>query len=81
MNNDVISVKPLSRYQLSVQLADGRSGTFDLASYLNVPGLRALRAENYFNQVGVLLGAVTWPNGENVSPAVVGSGLKLHQTA
>ena len=81
VKNDVVAVKPLTGYQLQVELADGRAGVFDLAAHLGRPGLQALKSEGYFRQVGILLGAVTWPDGEDIAPDTLAAGLKVSQPA
>ena len=68
MEWDVKQVRALPDYQLHVELLNGRQGRFDLKPYLAQPSLRALRDPDYFCQVGVLLGAVTWPDGQDIAP-------------
>jgi hypothetical protein len=67
MHWDVTKVEPLPDYRIYVELLDGRKGTFDLKPYLDHGVFRELREVAYFNQVGTLLGAVTWPH-EQASP-------------
>jgi len=55
-------------YRIYVEIADGRKGVFDLKPYLHHGVFRELRDVSYFTQVGVLFGAVTWPNGQDVAP-------------
>jgi hypothetical protein len=68
MDWDVKAVKPLANYSIFVELADGRCGTFDLKPYLDRGTMRELRDENYFRQVGVVFGAVTWPHEQDIAP-------------
>lgn len=65
---DVTAVQPLSDFRIYVEIADGRKGVFDLKPYLDQGALRELRDVHYFNQVGILLGAVTWPNEQDIAP-------------
>ena len=65
---DVKVVKPLSDYRIYVEVEDGRKGVFDLKPYLDHGVFRELRNLHYFNQVGILLGAVTWPNEQDIAP-------------
>lgn len=65
---DVKAVKPLPDYRLYVEIEDGRRGIFDVKPYLDRGVLRELRNEHYFNQVGILLGAVTWPHDQDIAP-------------
>lgn len=68
MNWDVKFVKPLSDYRIYVEIVDGRKGIFDLKPYLDRGVLRELRDTRYFRQVGILFGAVTWPNNQDIAP-------------
>lgn len=81
MKNDLVHVKPLVDHRLDVRLADGRQGVFDVRPWLDQPGLRALRDPAYFAQVGVLLGAATWPGGEDISPETLAAALRVEQPA
>jgi hypothetical protein len=65
---DVRIVKPLSDYKIYVEIEDGRKGVFDLTPYLDRGIFRELRDVNYFNQVGILFGAVTWPHDQDIAP-------------
>ena len=65
---NVKSVKPLSDYRIYVEIEDGRRGIFDMKPYLNRGVFHELRNVNYFNQVGILFGAVTWPNEQDIAP-------------
>jgi hypothetical protein len=68
MYRDVKVVKPLADYRIYVELMDGRKGVFDLKPYLDHGVFRELRDERYFNQVGLLFGAVTWPHEQDIAP-------------
>jgi hypothetical protein len=61
-------VKPLPDYHIYVEIEDGRKGIFDLKPYLDHGVFRELRDVNYFNQVGLLFGAVTWPHDQDIAP-------------
>lgn len=65
---DVIAVKPLSDYRIAVEVEDGRKGIFDMKPYLDHGVFRELKDIHYFNQVGILLGAVTWPHEQDIAP-------------
>ena len=60
-----------------MELADGRCGLFDLTPYLDQGVLQAPRDPAYFNRVGILLGAVTGPNGQDIAPATLVAGMIL----
>lgn len=65
---DVKIVKPLVDYRIYVETEDGRRGIFDVKPYLGRGVFRELRDEHYFNQVGILFGAVTWPHEQDIAP-------------
>ena len=65
---DVKTVKPLSGHRIYVEIADGRKGIFDLTPYLDHGVFRELREVHYFNRVGLVLGAVTWPHEQDIAP-------------
>jgi hypothetical protein len=60
-------------YRLEVTFLDGVTGCLDLSLWLRsrrVDGsvFEALREEDFFRLAKVELGAVTWPNGADLSP-------------
>ncbi|MCG3156036.1 MAG: hypothetical protein DKINENOH_02644 [bacterium] len=65
---DVKIVKPLSDYRLYVEIADGRKGIFDMKPYLDHGVFRELRNPEYFRQVEIILGALTWPHQQDIAP-------------
>lgn len=65
---DVKNVKPLPDYCIYVEIEDGRKGIFDMKPYLDHGLFRQLRNVDYFNQVGILFGAVTWPDEQDIAP-------------
>ena len=65
---DVECVKPLPDYRIYVELENGQKGQFDLKPYLDRGFFRELKNVHYFNQVGILFGAVTWPNEQDIAP-------------
>ena len=67
---DVKIVKPLSDYRLYIEI-DGRKGIFDMKPYLDSGVFQELKNVSYFNQAGVVLGAVTWPNEQDIAPATL----------
>jgi len=78
-NRAAKTIKPLPNHLLEVELADGRRGVFDLKRYLHLPALAAFRDEAYFSQVGILLGAATRPDGQDIAPATLALELQaLH---
>ncbi len=68
MDWDVTTVHAMPDYRLAVELADGRKGIVDLRPFLDRPGLQRLKDPAYFSTVGVRLGALTWPQEEDIAP-------------
>jgi hypothetical protein len=73
---DVKTVRPLDDYQIYVELEDGRKGVFDLKPYLDHGMFRELKDKNYFSQVNIMLGSVTWPNEQDIAPETLVAELK-----
>ena len=73
---DVKNVQPLDNYEIYVELVDGRAGIFDLKPYLNHGVFRELQDNSYFQQVGVVLGAVTWPHEQDIAPETLVAQMK-----
>jgi hypothetical protein len=65
---DVVDVEPLDDYQIRVHLENGREGVFDLQPYLEHGVFQELKDPAYFRRVSIVLGAVTWPNGQDIAP-------------
>lgn len=61
-------VKPLPNFQIYVEIEDGRKGIFDMNPYLHLGVFQELQNINYFNRVGILFGAVTWPHEQDIAP-------------
>lgn len=76
MDWDVKTVRPLDDYQVYVELEDGLAGVFDLKPYLDHGVFQELRDKRYFDQVDVVLGAVTWPHEQDIAPETLIAGLK-----
>jgi hypothetical protein len=69
------AVTPLADYRIYVELENGQRGIFDLKPYLERGVMRELRDERYFRQVGIILGAVTWPHEQDIAPDTLLAGL------
>lgn len=65
---DVKVVKPLPDFRIYVEIEDGRQGIFDMKPYLDRGVFRELKDVHYFNQVGILFVAVTWPHEQDIAP-------------
>jgi hypothetical protein len=68
MHWDVKLVRPLPNYRIYVEIENGRKGIFDLKPYLDRGIFRELHDVHYFDQVGILFGAVTWPHEQDIAP-------------
>lgn len=81
MDWDVKTVSALPDHKLSIELADGRRGVFDLRPFLDRPGLRRLKDPAYFARVGVRFGALTWPEEEDIAPDTLVAHLQAVEVA
>ncbi|MEF8714262.1 MAG: DUF2442 domain-containing protein [Accumulibacter sp.] len=66
------AVTVLPDYRLAVRFRDGRNGIVDCSSIKKSsnPGIYGpLRDPDFFTQVRVELGALTWPNGADLDPS------------
>ncbi len=73
---DVLYVKPLAEYKIYVEIKNGTRGVFDMQPYIEkLPASHKLRHLAYFNQVTILYGDVTWPDGEDIAPETLVCGL------
>ncbi|MEO8622163.1 MAG: DUF2442 domain-containing protein [bacterium] len=64
-------VRALPGHRLAVRFADGTSGEVDVSKLIfgPMPGVfEALRDPVLFEQVGIELGAVTWPGELDLAP-------------
>ena len=77
----VIKVQALPGYGLWVVFADGTSGRVDMSRLLlsGASGVfEPLRDPRHFEQVGIVLGAVTWPSGLDLAPDAMYDALKTN---
>ena len=74
---DVTAVKPQPDFLIYVETKDGRKGLFDMKPYLHKGLFKELADTELFNQVGILLGSVSWPNGQDIAPETLLKGLQL----
>ncbi len=65
---DVKTVQPLPDYCIYIEIENGQKGIFDMKPYLDRGAFHELRDVHYFNQVSILLGAVTWPHEQDIAP-------------
>ena len=65
------AVTVLPDFKLAVSFRDGTAGIVDCSRILSSdnPGIYApLASQDFFNQVSVELGVLTWPNGADLDP-------------
>lgn len=68
MHWDATAVRPLPDFRIYVETAGGLKGIFDMKPYLDHGVFRELMDEAYFNRVGIVMGAVTWPHEQDIAP-------------
>ena len=74
MLKDVLEVKPLEGYRLSVRFEDGVQGVIEVSDLVPFEGVFApLKDLDQFRQASVNpeLGVVCWPNGADLDPDVL----------
>lgn len=72
---NVRTVHALPGHRLQVETVGGQKGIFDMTPFLNHGVFRELRDPHYFVQVGIVLGAVTWPHQQDIAPETLLAGL------
>lgn len=73
--NQVVSVRPLSDGKVFVELADGRSGEFDVRPYMESVYFKELTDQVYFRQVRIVFKGIGWPNGQDLGPDTIAAEL------
>lgn len=66
------AVTVLADYQLAISFRDGRNGIVDCSALQTSENLgiyAALTDPNFFAQVRIELGVLTWPNGADLDPS------------
>ena len=77
----VASVRALPGHSLWVVFADGTSGRVDVSKLIfgaNSGVFEVLRNPGVFEQVGVVLGTVTWPGELDLAPDTMYDALKAN---
>jgi hypothetical protein len=76
------AVSVLPEHRLAITFRDGLTGIADFSEIKTAknPGFYAPLADpDYFAQVQIELGALTWPNGEDLDPAWLHESLTAHK--
>lgn len=69
---DIIEATALPHHRLRLKFEDGTEGDVSVADLIAFTGIFApLQNENFFNQVSVEYGTVTWSNGADLDPMVL----------
>ena len=77
MKTDAVRVRALNNYCIEVSVQDERIGRFDMTPYLDNGLFKRLREPGYFARVAVRLGAVCWPDGQDIAPDTLMAGMQL----
>jgi hypothetical protein len=68
MNPNLKTVKARDDYKMDLVFENGETGVFDCSPLLDFGVFRELRDLNYFKQVFVSFGTVTWPHEQDICP-------------
>ncbi|MFH1907859.1 MAG: DUF2442 domain-containing protein [Chloroflexota bacterium] len=74
MLKDIVKVKPLKNYCLSLQFEDGVEGKVDIRKLVKFRGVfEPMKDESFFAKVRVNSewGTIFWPNGADLDPDVL----------
>jgi len=71
MNPRIKEATPTCDYKLELVFTNGERGTYDCSPLLNFGVFQELKDQQYFQQVTVLDGTVTWPNEQDICPDTV----------
>ena len=68
MNPRIKKATPSENYKLRLTFTNGEKGLYDCSDLLDFGVFQELRDKNYFKQVRVLDGTVTWPHEQDICP-------------
>ncbi len=68
MYYSVISVKPLSNFQLELTFENNETRKFDMYPYLEKGLFKELKNETLFNSVKINFDTIEWSNGADFDP-------------
>jgi hypothetical protein len=71
MYQSVLAFAPLPNGKLYVELDNNECGIFDMNPYMKSDFFSAMKNESYFNRAYIEYGVITWPNGQDISPATI----------
>jgi hypothetical protein len=61
----------LADNKIYIEFASGESGTFDMSPYMKSSFFSALHNQECFRRAHLEFGVITWPNGQDMSPATI----------
>jgi hypothetical protein len=64
----VIAAKANDDFTLDLQFSDGSVKRFDMKPYLDYEVFQELKDLDYFKQVNIAFGTVTWPHEQDIAP-------------
>jgi phosphoribosyl-AMP cyclohydrolase len=68
MNPRVKAVNPTDNYQLILEFTNGECGIYNCKNLLDFGVFKELKQLDYFKQVAVLHGTVSWPHEQDICP-------------
>jgi len=68
MNPRLKTARPNEDYTLDLVFENGETGSYDCPDLIGFRIFSELKDINYFKQVAVAFGTVTWPNGQDICP-------------
>ena len=68
MNPRISEAIPADDYKLKLVFTSGEKGIYDCSVLLDFGVFQELRDINYFRQVKVVHGTVTWPHEQDICP-------------
>jgi hypothetical protein len=71
MYPEIRSFATLSDNKIYVELVSGETGMFDMSPYMKSWFFSILQKKEYFHRAHLELGVITWPNGQDISPATI----------
>ncbi len=71
MYYDVKKISVLDDYRIFIELENGETGVFDVTPYLDIGVFQELRNVQYFSQVYIEFGALTWPHEQDIAPELL----------
>ena len=71
MYPEIRAFAPLAENKIYVEFASGESGMFEMSPYMKSSFFSALHNGDYFRRAHLEFGVITWPNGQDISPATI----------